>query len=192
MDKALLGKQVINKKSLVQMVADQYELQIPQLVWDNDFLPMVSAKAPNFSCNSSSNCVAIGVNCTQAAANLENLVFKVGIQEYTLPPLAYTEYDGFSCYLNVVPNPDSTKTWTAGEMFFNNFIVSFDYSKNEIKIATSISGDAAGATSAHKLGAAADIFITIGAVAAAVGLLVGMKIVQQKFNQKAKEQATYS
>jgi hypothetical protein len=67
-----------------------------------------------------------------------------------------------------------------GDPFFYNYVVSFDYGKSTIKIATSQVGDQNGALSSHNLSAGGVVGIIAGSLVAVVGVIYLIRYFMKK------------
>jgi hypothetical protein len=147
------GTEIINERgSLAIFDNSQWDILLPVNVWNDYFIPMVN-QSPDLFCSLTS-CYNDHLTCDQIdLTQLDSLVLKLGLNELTIPPSAYAFTQGLTCVLSVSSTTLYTKDVFLGGSFFNNFVVSFDYSKSSISVATSQLNSASGANAHHKLSA---------------------------------------
>lgn len=155
-------------------------LQVPSDLWTNNWLPYLSQKLPSdFTCDSV-YCSALNPCMNYDLTGVGDLSIKVGQDTFTLPTTASFRTVNGDCYFKV-EGKDTTGTsisdYSFGSEFYRSYLVKFDYSRNDIHIASTTEGATLGVKLNHKLTVAEDVGIAVAALFGAVALfLIGKKI----------------
>lgn len=158
LDSVYLGEDDLAKNDDVSYALfDQNEFNqsilLPHNVWiiftfmAVDKVPALDCTMGNY-CYSAQSCDEIGLE------NLDKMTFKVGADHFVLQPSALSSSGDNYCYLHVgdAGSNYDQGVYVFGWQFFLNYVVSFDFGKNTIKVAPTLYGATVGTQVNHQIG----------------------------------------
>ena len=108
------------------------------------FSSMITAASPDFICTSIfyDYCYSNTAPCDTYWPMMKNMTIVLDNNEYTIPPAGYTlsngDLDGHACSVAVSYSADSMGLYILGDTFLRNFVSTYDYKANEIRLAVNV------------------------------------------------------
>ena len=104
-----------------------------------NFLDKLLSAVPEFDCTSSIYCFSNTYTCDYLTPRMDSITIQLGENYYTMPPEAYTfsATSRFSrkCTVGISYTEDSSGIYILGDTFLRNYVTTFDFKKNEMRLA---------------------------------------------------------
>ena len=111
-----------------------------------DFVSVLAQSVPELDCESNVYCFSDDYYCDELTPRMKPLMINLQENYYTMPPEAYTfssdnRYQN-KCIVAVSMTSDAGGVYILGDTFLRNFVTTFDYEKNEMRLAININAPA--------------------------------------------------
>ena len=76
--------------------------------------------------------------CSEITPSMQEISFQLEYTTFTIPPAGYVFEENGSCIIGISSVPDSSSLYILGDTFLRNFVVTFDYKSQEMKLASNV------------------------------------------------------
>lgn len=141
MDSIKYGDEEIKTSNVDYTIIDSGTslLYLPYEDYQN-FKKKVKAQVPEFDCDSDVHCFTKEHECDKFWSKMSDIKITLSGNTYTMPPEAYamTNFHQKKCAVAISYSGQGQTTANFGDTFMRSFVTTYDYGKNEMRLAVNI------------------------------------------------------